>query len=112
MAVGKTRIRLAKLLQENFPISGGGLALTWEPENLYPATGSYRTNINIDCCRWEGFAQHYRPDGSYFHAVAVHSYSTMTELLKSKHLQILSSGDVAAYDPPLNQEAPLQTSEE
>ncbi len=91
---GRVRRKLAALLQKNFPVSAGGLALTWEPDQLYPATGSYRTNWMLDCARWEGFARHYRTDGTYWTVLDVHSYEPMSELIKSDKLTIAGNGEV------------------
>lgn len=95
---GRTRQKLAKLLQENFPVSAGGLALTWEASDLHPATGAYRTNVMLDTWRWEGYARHYRPDGSHWMVLSVGSYTPMTELIKSKHLAISRDGEVSALE--------------
>lgn len=84
---GKTRQRLAKMMQAAWP-EHNGFALTWLPENLLPAEGRYRSDIRIDCCRWEAFAYHFRADGTSFPMVTVISYYTMTELLKYKALDI------------------------
>jgi hypothetical protein len=94
MKVGKVRKALAKLLQKSFP-EHNGLALTWEPENIYPATGYWRTDPYVDCFRWEGFGRHYRQDGTYFTLVSLGSYETMTELCKAKKL-IFSGYEVYA----------------
>lgn len=90
---GRVCQKLAALLQENFPMKGD-LALTWSAEWLYPATGAYRTNQMLDCWRWEGCARHYRPDGTWFVALDVGGYTTMTELIKAKQLRIDSTGEV------------------
>lgn len=92
--VGRVRKKLAKLLQENFPTTPLGVELTWRPEKLYPATGSYRTNVRLDCWRWEGFAVHIRQDGTEYTALAVGGYTKMSELIKEKELEILSGGEV------------------
>lgn len=94
MKPGRVRVKLAKLLQTSFPEAAGGLHLTWEPEHLYPATGSYRTNVMLDCMRWEGFARHYRADGSYFTVWGVGSYIPMSQLIKAERLEISESGEV------------------
>lgn len=60
--------------------------------------GAYRTNPALDCCRWEGFARYYREDGTYFTAWAVHSYVTMSELVKAKALTISGSGEVVPVE--------------
>lgn len=97
MRIGRTRKELAKLLQKSFPQSASGLDLTWEASQLFPATGAHRTNASIDCGRWEGFARHYRSDGSFYTALSVGSYHTMTELIKAKRLTLIGS-EVCADD--------------
>lgn len=93
-AAGRVRVKLAALLQKNFPVSANGLTLTWEPEQLYPATGRYRTDWRMDCARWEGFARHYRPDGTFWTVLTVHSYTPMSKLIKASVLTISASGEV------------------
>lgn len=97
---GRVRQKLAALLQENFPRKGD-LSLTWSAEWLYPATGAYRTNQRLDCWRWEGAARHYRPDGTWFVALCVGGYTTMTELIKARELRIDGTGEVT---PACNKE--------
>lgn len=92
---GRVCQKLAELLQKNFP-ARGELALTWDAAWLRPATGAYRTNQMLDCWRWEGEARHYRADGSYFVAVEVGGYTTMTELIKAEKLKIHADGEVTA----------------
>jgi hypothetical protein len=87
------------MLQKNFPRSGGGLALTWEPEQLYPATGRYRSDWRMDCARWEGSARHYRPDGTFWTVLTVYSYTTMSELIKAAELEISKDGEVGSVSP-------------
>lgn len=91
---GMVRSRLAKLLQNSFPETPLGVKLTWSADWLYPATGSYRTNVALDCARWEGFARHYRDDGSFYTAWSVYAYSTMSELIKYKKLGISNNGEI------------------
>ena len=93
--LGRTRVRLAKLLQASFPYKGS-LALTWKPEKLYPATGAHRTNQMLDCWRWEGFGVHVRPDGSEQVVMEVGSYDTMTALVKAKALRVSPTGEISA----------------
>lgn len=94
---GRICVKLAKLLQASFPVQGS-LALTWSAEWLYPATGAYRTNQMLDVYRWEGFARHYREDGSYMTVVSVGSYETMTNLVKFNTLTISASGEVIGVE--------------
>jgi len=91
--LGRVREKLAALLQKSFP-DKDGFALTWRAEWLYPATGSYRTNYMLDCWRWEGFARHYRPDGSYMTMMSVGSYETMSALIKADKLTISGADEV------------------
>jgi len=86
MTIGRTRQRLAKLLQKSFPLNAAGVKLTWLPEHIYPATGAYRTNRLIDCYRWTAYGYHYRADGTFYAAMTVDSYETMTELVKATNL--------------------------
>ena len=92
---GATRLKLAALLQKSFfffcihP-------LTWDPDHLFPAQGRYRSDKNIDCYRWTGYAKYVRPDGTSFTMVSVGSYSTMTSLIKAKELFMSDSGEVYA----------------
>lgn len=93
---GRTREKLAELLQKSFP-DHNGLALTWKPDWLYAATGAYRSR-GIDCYRWEGFGRHVRSDGTSFAVMSVGSYITMTELIKAKRLRISGSDEIFADD--------------
>lgn len=56
--VGRLRIRAAKILSENFP--------EWDvyPEDVIPATGSWRTDIRNDVYRWELFTRLKRRNSS------------------------------------------------
>lgn len=92
---GRVCQKLAALLQKSFP-KKGTLALTWSADWLYPATGAWRTNTMLDCWRWEGYARHYREDGSYMTVMEVGSYTTMTELIKADRLCISPDGSVWA----------------
>ena len=91
---GRVRAKLAALLQKSFPEGAGGLSLTWEADQLYPATGRYRTDWRMDCARWEGFARHYRPDGTFWTVFSVHSYFPMSELIRASSLIISSTGEI------------------
>jgi hypothetical protein len=95
-APGKVREKLAQLLQKSFPTKGE-FALTWRAEWLHPAAGAYRTS-GIDCFRWEGSARHFREDGTFYTAMSVGSYETMTSLIKANRLRISSSGEVVPDD--------------
>jgi hypothetical protein len=48
--IGRLRIAAAKILNEAFP------KIHVEPEDIQPATGSYRTDWRQDVYRWELFA--------------------------------------------------------
>lgn len=97
--VGRVRIKLAALLQKSFPVSSGGLTLTWEPTNLFPATGRYRTDWRMDCARWEGAARHYREDGTFWTVTTVHSYYPMRDLIRATELDVSTSGEVFPVSP-------------
>lgn len=86
-APGRVRVKLAAKLQENFP-TYGGLEITWSADQLYPAQGAWRTNTNIDCWAWNGFAKHYREDGSSFPVLSVGGYTTMSALLRAEKLTL------------------------
>ena len=99
---GRTRRKLAELLQKNFPTTWDGrVPVTWHPEWLYPAKGSYRTNINLDCYRWEGFAKHLDEHGQeVFTVFAVGSLYPMGELLKYADLEMDKDGEITPAVTP------------
>lgn len=70
------RKRLARKIEDSFP------GCTVDPDDLIPATGSWRTNIGLDVYRWEGVMT---VDGS---RRCIGSYQTMTELVKCSSLEI------------------------
>ena len=69
------RRRLAKRLEQEFP------GCTVDADDLIPATGSWRTNIQLDVWRWEGVMV----DDNGVRRV-IGSYYTMTDLVKCKSL--------------------------
>lgn len=97
--VGRVRKKLAALLQKSFPVSVGGLKLTWEPTNLFPATGRCRTDWRMDCARWEGSARHYRDDGTFWTVTTVYSYYPMRDLIRANELDISTTGEVYPVSP-------------
>ncbi|MBH3440484.1 hypothetical protein [Pseudomonas luteola] len=80
--------RLAALLQKSFP-DRNGLPVRWDPEEIYPAQGAWRSNTMLDVWRWEAFAHYVGPDGkNQGTAYAVGSYATITELIKESRLKL------------------------
>lgn len=104
--IGRTRRKLAELLQRQFPMCGN-LPITWRPEKIYPATGWYRTSRHYgnDSWRWEAFATF---DHSGNTAMAAQSYDTMTECVKAGHLVMHVDGEITAASRPSAQEADIQ----
>jgi hypothetical protein len=90
-----TRAKLAALLQSTFP-EVGGRPVVWHPDDLHPATGAYRSNAQLDCCRWEGWASRPNPAGLRIPMASVHSYETMTRLIKVGGLGISADGEIYA----------------
>lgn len=81
--------RLAALLQKSFP-DRHGQPVVWPVEEIYPVTGAWRTNVNLDVWRWSAYAHYINADGSKGPtAYAVGSYGTITELIKFKTLMFL-----------------------
>lgn len=73
--IGKTRIALARLLEEKLRASESLPLLSIEPEDLWIQEGAYR-NSNWDLARW---GCDVRFSGKYF---KVYSWDTMTECVK------------------------------
>lgn len=104
---GRVATKLAAKLQATMPervfkAAGGEtrrVPLLWKPENLYPATGAYRTNGQMDCCRWEGCVLAVRADGTTYPHTSVHSYETMTDLIRPGGLSIGADGEVTRTAP-------------
>ncbi len=69
--VGKTRIKLAKIVSDS-------LGIDCQPEDLQPASGANRTNKSLDIYAWEVFARH--RNGVPFVAGC---FETMTECVKA-----------------------------
>jgi len=81
--VGRTRIKLAKIISES-------LGIKCEPEELKPAGGRQRNNTTIfDGYAWEVFASN---DGRTFVAG---SFFTMTECVKAGRVK-LEGGEISA----------------
>lgn len=76
---GRTRTRLAKLLEAAF--AKVGMAVRVDPEDLHPAKGYWRTDSRADVYRWEGWASSGRDSWE-----SVVSWHTMTELLRGVEL--------------------------
>jgi hypothetical protein len=87
-AVGKTRIKLAKIVSEC-------LGIDCQPEDLQPATGANRTNKTLDIYAWEVFARHH--NGSPFVAGC---FETMTECVKAGKVH-LHKGEIYSGDSSL-----------
>lgn len=86
--------KLAKMLQEALP-DRNGLPVVWRAEEIYPAKGAWRTNVNLDVWRWEAFAHYVKPDGSDGGcAYNLGSYATITELISYKRLYVLGGDEI------------------
>jgi len=94
MSAGRTRRKLAELLQKEFPTCGGQ-PVTWSADRIYAATGWYRTSRHHgnDSYRWDAFSRFDR-SGNTAHAVG--SYDTMTECIKTGGLVMHSDGEITA----------------
>jgi hypothetical protein len=75
--MSKLRDKLADLLEEAF--AEIGIEVSVNPDQLWPATGFYRTSGNDSYC-WEGQANVKGTTTFY----SLTSYSTMTSIVKSK----------------------------
>lgn len=80
--IGKTRIKLAKIVSES-------LGIDCQPEDLQPATGANRTNKTLDIYAWEVFARHH-DSGSPFVAGC---FETMGECVKAGKVH-LCNGEI------------------
>lgn len=76
--MSKLREKLAQKIEESFP------GYKARAEDLIPATGSWRTNIDLDVYRWEGFVT-----DDYGIRRFIGSYETMTRLVKCKKLTFI-----------------------
>lgn len=91
---GRKVLKLAKMLQVAFP-DRNGRPVIWRAEEIYPAKGAWRTNVNLDVWRWEAFAHYVEPDGKDGGcAYNFGSYGTITELTSFKFLYRLGSDEV------------------
>lgn len=92
--IGRTRRKLAELLQKEFPTCGDQ-AIIWDAERITAATGWYRTSGHHgnDSYRWEAFSRFERSGNV---ALVASSYDTMTECVKLGHLIMYSDGEVSA----------------
>ena len=75
--------RLCKKLMTAIP------GIEVKPDDLVPATGSWRTNKSLDVYCWEGY---YRDEDGIRRFFG--SYQTMTELVKCKSFEISSHGEL------------------
>jgi hypothetical protein len=107
---GRVCVALAKKLQAQFPsirLEGNAfddtpptlIQLEWPADRLYPATGSYRTDVRLDCARWEGFGLAVRPDGTRWTFWSIHGYTKMSDLIGPGTLTIHPDGEVTNKRP-------------
>lgn len=92
--IGRTRRKLAELLQRELPMCGDQ-PITWSPKEIYAATGWYRTSGHYgnDSWRWEAYSKFERSGNV---AMTASSYDTMTECVKAGHLVMHADGEVTA----------------
>lgn len=75
--IGRVRIQAAKILSDNFP--------DWDvrPEDISPATGSWRTDWRNDVYRWELFTRlKKRANSGDYMPVACGCWDTLTRFVK------------------------------
>jgi len=86
--IGRLRIRAAAILRANFP--------TWDvrPEDITPATGSWRTDIRLDVYRWELFS---RTLSGY--PIVCGCWDTLTKFVReaAKHGCYVTKDDIIYY---------------
>jgi len=70
------------------------IPLLWLAENLYPATGAYRSNQMLDCARWEGFVKAVREDGTTYNIFTVYGWTKMSELTRPGELEWNEDGEI------------------
>ena len=94
LIIGRTRRKLAELLQKEFPMCGDQ-PITWTAERITAATGWYRTSHHYgnDSWRWEAFSTFTRSGRP---ATVASSYDTMTDCVKAGHLVMHPDGEVTA----------------
>jgi hypothetical protein len=90
---GRVRQRLAAVLNASLP-SINGVRVVWKAEQLYPATGRYRSDYRMDCCRWEGFC--YMADRPEQVFSSVHCWHTMSECVKAGAVHFSGTHDCLA----------------
>ena len=92
--IGRTRRKLAELLQKEFPACGGQ-PIIWDAERITAATGWYRTSGHHgnDSYRWEAFSRFERSGNV---ALVASCYDTMTECVNLGHLIMHPDGEVSA----------------
>ncbi len=74
--IGRLRVRAAAILNENFP--------RWDvrPEDIKPATGSWRTDWRNDVYRWELFTRTKPLPGLNSMPVVCGCWETLTQFVK------------------------------
>lgn len=77
--VGRTRIRLAEKLKEEF--AKMGVEVRIDPKLLRAAQGRWRTDFRADVYRWEGSFEKQLEDGSWAQQT-ISSWDTMTDCAK------------------------------
>jgi hypothetical protein len=101
---GRVRQALARKLQQQFPelvtVIGGverRTPLLWLPDQLYPATGNWRTNrVAMDVWCWNGYGVTVNAEGKQAIVLSIGSYTSMSELIKPGTLEIdWLSGEVS-----------------
>lgn len=86
MLIGRTRIRLAKQIEEL--MGRHGYVCRVEPSHLIPATGFYRTSRHVDGMPWEGTMDVLV--GEAWKRWTVCSWNTMTELTRKGRTMSMS----------------------
>lgn len=77
--IGKTRARLATMLEEAFKAQG--LSANIDPGNLRPASGAWRTMAHLDVYRWEGCCAVTYPNGATL-TTPLYCWDTMTDCVR------------------------------
>lgn len=76
--VGKTRVKLAKIVSDS-------LGIDCQPEDLQPASGANRTNKSLDTYAWEVFARHRDSDVAF----VAGCFETMGECVKAGKVYLI-----------------------
>jgi hypothetical protein len=85
--VGKTRIKLAKIVSDS-------LGIDCQPEDLQPASGANRTNKSLDIYAWEVFARHRDSDVPF----VAGCFETMGECVKAGKVCLIK-GEIYSGEP-------------